>query len=387
MRIGIVAAEASGDLLGAGLIHALKQYYPDAEFVGIGGDAMQKAGCRTLYPITELSVMGILEVLKKLPSLLRIRYQTKQFFLKNRPDVYIGIDAPDFNLPIERALKTAGIPVVHYTSPTVWAWREKRLHTIAKSVNVMLTLFPFEAAFYERYGIPVRFVGHPLADKLPPLSLQSELRQQYGFPQNAPIVSILPGSRQGELSQIAPVFLQAAKRCLLKKPEMLFIAPMANKKRAIQFQHLLKHHAPDLPVKIVIQASEEAMILSDVVLVASGTATLEALLLNKPMVVGYKVPWLNYCIGKQLIKIDQFALPNLLAAAHLVPEFIQGDCEPVRLSQAILTQFEDLPLSSTLQTAYEHIRKGLTRDANQHAAKAVVQLLTLRASGESLPLL
>lgn len=379
MRIGIVAAEASGDLLGAALIQALKQYYPQAEFIGIAGDAMCEAGCKTLYPITTLSVMGIWEVLKKLPTILKIRRHVKRFFLKNPPDVYIGIDAPDFNLSIERGLKAANIPVVHYTSPTVWAWREKRLHTIAKAVDLMLTLFPFEAAFYERHAIPVRFVGHPLADRLSSdIPAMSKVRQSCDLPQNAPILAILPGSRQGELHHIGPAFIQAAKKCLTKMPDMLFIAPMANQKRAVQFHQLLKQYAPDLPIKVLVNQTSEAMIAADVVLVASGTATLEALLLNKPMVVGYKMPWLNYWIGKRLIKIDRFSLPNLLSEAHLVPEFIQKACSPQNLAKAILTHFAHLPCDEKLLIQYEKIRQGLTRKASEHAAKAVAQLVEVR---------
>jgi len=378
LKIAIIAAEASGDMLGASLITALKKYYPNAEFIGIAGEAMHAAGCETLVPVNQLSVMGIVEVLKKLPRLLKIRKHIIQYFFENPPDIYIGIDAPDFNLPIEKQLKKRGVLTVHYNSPTIWAWREKRVHNIAKSVNLMLALFPFEAAIYEKYNIPVRFIGHPLADEINHAYDVNQLRYQFGLPQKAPIVALMPGSRKGELTQIAPVFLKAAKLLMLKHPDVSFIAPMVNEQRAKQFTQYLEKYAKHLPVKIILSQSREAMAVSDIVLLASGTATLEALLLNKPMIVAYKVPFINYVIGKLLIKIDKFALPNLLAKEYIVPEFIQQNCTPENLANAANTQLNHLPISDVMLSRYQKIRQGLQRDASEHAALAIGQLLELK---------
>lgn len=381
VTIAVVAGEASGDVLGAGVIHALRQYYPRAEFVGIGGEFMRQAGCLELFSIDQLSVMGIVEVIKKLPTILKIRRSILAFFKKNPPDVYIGIDAPDFNLPIEKRLKKQGVLTVHYCSPTVWAWRENRIHTIAKSVNLMLTLFPFEAAFYEKHHVPVRFVGHPLADILNADTPPSQLRSEYALPQKAVIVALMPGSRKGEIDKIAPAFIKAAKLCYQKRSDLIFVAPMINAVRAKQFHALVMKYAPHLPIKIFVGCSHEMIIAADFVLLASGTATLETLLLNRPMVVCYKVPWVNYLIGKCLIKIDRFALPNLLAQAHLVPELIQKECQPQSIAQVVLEQLTQLPMPQELAQNYQRIRQGLTRNANQHAAQAIGQLLDLKLHG------
>lgn len=381
VTIAIVAAEASGDALGAGLIHALRQYYPQAEFVGVCGELMREAGCRELFSIEQLSVMGIVEVIKKLPTILKIRRSLLSFFKKNPPDLYIGLDAPDFNLPIERRLKKQGVLTVHYCSPTVWAWRENRIHSIAKSVNLMLTMFPFEAAFYEKHNVPVRFVGHPLADMLNPDINPSQLRSEYALPQKATIVALMPGSRKGEIDKIAPAFIKAANLCYHKRSDLIFVAPMINAARAKQFHSYLIKYAPHLPIKIFVGCAHEMIVAADFVLLASGTATLETLLLNRPMVVCYRVPWINYLIGKCLIKIDRFALPNLLAQAHLVPELIQKDCQAKRIAQVLLEQLHQLPMSQELAESFQMIRHGLARDANHHAAQAISQLLDLKLHG------
>jgi len=386
VRVAIIAAETSGDLLGAGLIYALRRYYPQAEFIGVAGENMLNAGCKSLISIEQLSVMGIIEVAKRLPKLLKIRCFIRDYFIQNPPDVYIGIDAPDFNLPIEKALKAKGITTVHYVSPTVWAWREKRINAIAKSVNMMLALFPFEAAFYEKHQVPVRFVGHPLADSLSCAYDTESLRKQFLLPQKAAIITLMPGSRKGELTHIAPTFIKAAQQCLSKKPDLMFLAPMVNATCKKQFEACLNQYAPNLPIKVIIGQSRDAIAVSDVVLLASGTATLETLLLGKPMVVGYKVPFINYCIGKWLIKLDKFALPNLLASRNIVPEFIQKDCHEDNLSQAILKQLENLPLAYDTQQQYEKIHNGLQRNANEQAAVAICKLLEAQDNGDRIEL-
>lgn len=377
VKIAIVAAEASGDNLGASLIISLKKKYPNAEFIGIAGDAMQACGCKSLFPINNLSVMGILEVAKRLPTLLNIRKTLIKYFTQNPPDIYVGIDAPDFNLPIEKTLKKQGVLTVHYNSPTIWAWREGRIHSIAKSINLMLTLFPFEAAIYETHNVPVRFIGHPLADEIHNDLDKKQLRYHFGLPQKAPLITLMPGSRKGELAKMAPIFIQAAKLILKKQPNANFIVPMVNEQRIKQFAQDLKQHAPHLPVQITLKKSREAMAASDIVLLASGTATLEALLLNKPMVVAYKVPVINYLVGKLLIKIDKFSLPNLLAEEYIVPEFIQQQCTPKNLASAVLEQLNNLPMNEVMALRYQKIRQGLQRDASEHAAQAISQLLEL----------
>lgn len=378
VKVAIVAAEASGDNLGASLIASLKNHYPNAQFVGIAGDAMQATGCTSLFPIHQLSVMGIVEVAKQLPKILKIRKTLIKYFTENPPDIYIGIDAPDFNLPIEKILKKQGVLTVHYNSPTVWAWREKRIHQIGKSINLMLALFPFEAAIYEKHNIPVRFIGHPLADEIQNNIDIGQLRYSLGLPQKAPLITLMPGSRKGELSKIAPVFIQAATRILKKQPNANFIAPMVSEQRAKQFKQYLRQYASHLPIKVTLKNSRQAMAASDIVLLASGTATLEALLLNKPMVVAYKVPFINYLIGKLLIKIDKFALPNLLAKEYIVPEFIQKQCTPDNLAKAVLEQLNSLPMNDVMALRYQKIRQGLQRDASEHAAQAISQLLELK---------
>lgn len=372
-RIVIVAGEPSGDLLGAGLITALKQKYPQATFEGIAGPKMQAAGCKSLFPLEALSVMGLLDVIKHLPQILNIRRKLLQFLRTNPPDMYIGIDAPDFNLPVELRAHRLGIKVAHYVSPSVWAWRQSRIHNIAKSVDVMLTLFPFEADFYHQHNVKAEFVGHPLADSIPLITDKEAARKQLGLPLDAPIIAILPGSRSGEIARLGEIFLQAAKQCLAVIPHLHFVTPMANAACEKQFRQQLAQIASDLPITIVKEQASTAMTAADTILLASGTATLEAMLNKKNMVVAYKLSPLAFAIAKRLIKVKFIALPNLLADQPLVPELIQDDVTPDNLTKQLLQQLSSTHAEQLL--IFDRLHRILKQNANEKAAAAVMQLL------------
>lgn len=375
MRIGIIAGEMSGDMLGAGLIRALRERLPQVEFVGIGGPQMIDAGCRSLFPMDRLSVMGLVEVLGRLPELLRIRRELVDHFQAEPLDLLIGIDSPDFTLPIEARLHARGVKTVHYVSPTVWAWRQKRIKGIKQSVDLMLTLFPFEAAFYEANGVPVRFVGHPLAHRIGFDISTTLAKEQWGIPVNDRVVAVLPGSRGGELSHIGPLFADAMQRISEMDPRIRFLAPMANAQRRTQFEQILNHKGYVLNLEMVDGHAREVMAAADVVLVASGTATLEAMLLKKPMVVGYRWGAITHAIISRMVKVQHIALPNLLANETLVPEFIQENATPEALARAVLDALEDVMSAAWLKQRFDDIHQCLRRDADQEAADAIVELL------------
>jgi len=338
LTIGVVAGELSGDILGAGLIQALKQHYPHAEFVGIAGPKMQQAGCRTLFDMEELAVMGLVEVLGRLPRLLKIRKQLVQYFIDNPPDVYIGIDAPDFNLRVEKPLKKAGIKTVQYVSPSVWAWRQKRIFTIAEATNLVLSLLPFEKAFYDKHDVPCTFVGHTLADEIPLEMDSNEARATLGLEADDLVLALLPGSRGSEVGLLSCTYIQTAKLLKEKLPKLKIVVPLVNDKRKTQFEAVLADVAPNLRPILLEGQSSEAMLAANAVLLASGTATLEAMLYKKPMVVGYKFKPSSYWIFKNFFtfNIKYFSLPNLLADAPLVPEFLQQECNADALVDALL---------------------------------------------------
>jgi lipid-A-disaccharide synthase len=373
-RIMLVAGEASGDLLGAGLITALKKHYPQAIFEGIAGPQMQAAGCRSLFPLEALSVMGVVEVLKHLPQILSIRYKLLRYLRANPPDIYIGIDAPDFNLPIELRAHRLGVKVVHYVSPSVWAWRQKRVHTIAKAVDLMLTLFPFEADFYHKHNIKAECVGHPLADSIPLIGDKQAARQQLGLPANVPVIALLPGSRSGEIARLGNIFLQAAKQCLSVVPNLRFVSPMVNAAREAQFRQQINMIAPDLPITVVQGHASAVMCAADTILLASGTATLEAMLNKKSMVVAYKLSPLTFALAKRLIKVKHIALPNLLAKQSLVPELLQGDVTPDNLAKHLLQQLHAITADNHLHQVFDDLHNLLKQNANEKAAAAVAKL-------------
>lgn len=384
MRIGIVAGEASGDLLGAGLIQAIRKRYPDAVFEGIAGPRMIAQGCDALYPAHKLAVMGITEVLGRLFGLLKIRAQLLRHFIENPPDVFIGIDAPDFNLRLEHGLKRAGIRTVHYVSPSVWAWRNYRVRAIARSVDRMLTLFPFEAAFYAAqtdHPVTAHFVGHPLADMIAPPAAEDgvrklQLRREFSLPEDAPVIALLPGSRETELNHLAVSFIQTAIWCVTQRPELHFIAPQASAQTRTLFEQTLAQHAPHLPITLVDGRAQDALRCADAALVASGTATLEALLLRRPMVVAYRMAPLTAWITRRMLKIPYFSLPNLLADKALVPEFSQEQVTAENLGPTLLACLGDEQQQRTVMQEFDCIHQALRCNADSAAAEAVLGLLS-----------
>ncbi|MBV1891673.1 MAG: lipid-A-disaccharide synthase [Gammaproteobacteria bacterium] len=374
LRIGLVVGEASGDQLGAGLIAALQKSHPDAIFEGVAGPKMQALGCTSLYPMETLSVMGLVEPLKRLPALLRMRRGLVDHFIAQPPDVFIGIDAPDFNLGIELRLKKAGIPTVHYVSPSVWAWRQGRIKKIARAVNHMLTLLPFEADFYQRHNVPVTFVGYHLADELPLQPNIEGARAQLNLPINTPIIALLPGSRQSEVALLGQLFLDAARLCLKENPELSFVLPAANPARRQQIDAMLAE-AGDLPVTVLDGQSHLAMEAADVVLLASGTTALEAMLLKKPMVVSYKTGWLTHAIISRMLKVPYVSLPNLLAGRELVPEVLQDDATAQRLAELLLARLGDSALAIKLRSDFTQIHQQIKCNGNEKAAEAVLSVI------------
>jgi lipid-A-disaccharide synthase len=378
MRIAIVCGEPSGDVLGADLIRALKQRCPDAEFYGIGGPAMIAEGFTSLYPLEVLSVMGLVEVLKDLPRLLRIRRELTRRLIAERPDAFIGIDAPDFNLGVERRLREAGLKTVHYVSPTVWAWREGRIKGIRRAVDLILTVFPFEANFYDGHNVPAVYVGHPAADRLPLEVDPQRYRQRLGLNVGGPVVAVLPGSRRGELERLGPLFADTVARIKRELPECTFIAPMVSAARRAQFEQALTAAGISGQVRLLDGDSELAMGAADCVLLASGTATLEALLLKRPMVVGYKVAPLTATLVRALglMKIKHFAMANLVAGEEVVPEFIQERAEAGAMAAAVVELLRDPARRERISARFMQLHRELKRNASARAAEAVLQCLS-----------
>jgi lipid-A-disaccharide synthase len=370
IRVALVAGEASGDILGAGLMQALKARYPQVEFIGVGGPLMQAQGLNPYFPMERLSVMGLVEVLGRLPELLARRRKLVKTLIAARPDVFIGIDAPDFNLGLELKLRRAGIKTVHYVSPSVWAWRQKRVLKIREACDLMLCLFPFEAQFYDAHQVPVRFVGHPLADTIPLMADRVAAREALDLPQDSAVVALMPGSRGGEVARLGSLFLDAAVRLRTLRPGIRFVLPCASPQRRVQLEQMLVGR--DLPLTLLDGRSHEALAACDAVLIASGTATLEALLYKRPMVVAYKVAPMTYQILKRLVSSAYISLPNLLAERLLVPEMIQDAATPEALAQLLAPLLN----GGEVQTeGFDVIHRALRRDASAQAAEAVLQLL------------
>lgn len=369
IRVALVAGEASGDILGSGLMQAIKQRHPDAEFIGVGGARMEAEGLKSYFPMERLAVMGLVEVLGRLFELLGRRRQLARDLIAAKPDVFIGIDAPDFNLGLELKLRRAGIRTVHYVSPSVWAWRQKRVLKIREACDLMLTLFPFEAQFYDEHQVPVRFVGHPLADAIPQQADRAAAREALDLPQDEPVVALMPGSRGGEVARLGELFLDAAIRLRALRPGIHFLLPCATPERREQLEQMLAGR--DLPLTLLNGRSHEALAACDAVLIASGTATLEALLYKRPMVVAYRVAPLTYRILKRLVKSPYISLPNLLAERLLVPELIQDAATPEALAQAVAPLID----GGQVQTeGFDVIHRALRRDASVSAADAVLKL-------------
>ncbi len=376
IRIGMVAGEPSGDVLAAGMVAELKRQYPDAVIEGIGGPNMINAGFHSLFDMETLSVMGLVEVLSHLPAILKVKKQLLAHFEQNPPDIFVGIDAPDFNLRVEKALKARGIKTMHYVSPTVWAWREKRIHKIAKATNRVLGLFPFEQQVYDKYHVPYTFVGHTMADAIAIEPDQNAARQELGVDSNASVLAVLPGSRRGEVETLLPVFLETIEAIHAKRSDIQFLIPAANEHRLTQIKALLleANKAEErLPIQVTQGTSRDAMIASDVILLASGTATLEAMLCKRPMVAAYLLSPLTYKIMQRLYKAPFFTLPNLLANEAIIPELLQEEVNAENMSNQLLNFFESD--NSTLISRFTDLHHTLKCNADKTAAKAVVEEL------------
>jgi len=378
--IALVAGEASGDLLGADLIVALRQRYPDARFVGIGGPQMRVQGMDIWWDASELAVMGLFEVLRHLPRLLRLRRQLRGRLLALKPDVFIGIDAPDFNLGLERALKSAGLRTVHYVSPSVWAWRRGRAAKIGASADRVLCLFPMEPPIYQEFGVDARFVGHPLAEQFPLERDMRRPRDVLGLRRDARVLALLPGSRLGEIARVGAQFIAAGAELQSRYPGLQLIAPMATPacRQAFEAQLAQAHPAPR--IQLINQQSQSALRAADVVLLASGTAALEALLARTPMVVAYRINALTYWLLRtfKLLKVDRFSLPNALAGARIVPECMQRDCTPARLVAELEPLLADPAVAAAQTEPFARIHAQLRSGASERAAAIVSELLAER---------
>lgn len=379
-RIGIVAGEASGDLLGSHLVEALKEHVPDAEFAGIAGPKMQAAGVRSLFPIEKLSVRGYVEVLKRYREIVGIRRKLRDHFLKDPPQIFIGVDSSDFNLDLEAALKRNGIATIHYVSPAVWAWRGERIPKIQRSVSRMLALFPFEVPIYEKTGIAVTYVGHPLADMLPETPDRLAAREQMRLPLQSRIIALLPGSRQSELQYMADLFVNSAKLIAQNLPGVHFLVPLVSRETRDLFEAALyRNEARDLPLTMMFGHSHDAMTAADAVLVASGTASLEAALLKRPMVITYKMAPVSFWITNRKKYLPYIGLPNILAGEFIVPEFVQDAATPENLSQAMLNLISDQAAISRMQERFSAIHRELRQGTAHKAAQAILPYLQVKS--------
>ncbi len=387
LRVGLVAGEASGDTLGADLMRALRRLAPGTEFFGVAGPKMQAAGCDTWEPAESFAVMGLFEVLRDLPRLLRLLARIREMFLKARPDVFVGIDAPDTNLRLARRLHAAGIPTVQYVSPQVWAWRQGRARSIHESVDLVLCLLPFEKRFYDAHGMHAEFVGHPLADAIPLEVDRPAARRALGLDDDAQVVALLPGSRRGEVTRLAEDFAATARWLAAQRPGLLFVAPMASATSREIFALALERHAPEVKVQLIDGQAQTALIAADVVMVASGTASLEAALCKRPMVVVYRLGAMTVWLLRRLnlVKTKFFAQPNLLADRRVVGEYFQDEIVPESIGAELLMWLDDAERRSALESEFSRIHADLRRDAGTRAAQAIVELLKSRARPAAEP--
>jgi lipid-A-disaccharide synthase len=382
LKIAVVAGEASGDVLAAGMIKQIRKQYPDAIIEGIAGPNMLAQGCHSLFEMEELSVMGLVEVLSRIRRLLHIRKTVFNYFKDNPPDVFVGVDAPDFNLPLEKKLKALGIKTVHYVSPTVWAWREKRIYGIAEATNLVLSIFPFEKAVYDKHGFPCEFVGHTMADDIPLQPDQQLARQrlsELNLQADEKVLALLPGSRSGEVNMLLDIFLQSAAIVCQKIGDLRVIIPAVNTIRKQQIEQKIQllsdsHELPNgLSINVLLRQSRDVMIASDVILLASGTASLEAMLCKRPMLVAYKLKWLTHQMMKRLYKPKYFALPNILADKEIVTELLQQEVNPDRISEHLLALFTDP--QGAISEQFTSLHLDLKQDADKRAANAVLSLI------------
>ncbi len=378
MRIGMIAGEASGDTLGEGLIQAIRRLCPEATFEGIGGPKMIAEGFDSFVPMERLSVMGFVEPLARLPELLRIKRDLENHFIASPPDVFIGIDSPGFNLRIEKVIHDKRIPTVHYVSPSVWAWGQKRIHKIAQATDLVLALFPFEIPFYEQHQVPVKLVGHPLADNIPMDGGGEEERTSARLSLDLPLqgryIALMPGSRRNEIARLGRQFVETAKRLLASDPSLRFLIPCANAARYTQVQELLAQCGVAEGFYVFAGRSHETMRAADIVLLASGTATLEAMLLKRPMVVAYSLSPLTYALASRLLKVPYVSLPNLLAGERLVAEFLQNDVTVDNLAGEIQRLLTDTQAQQSLALGFRKIHAQIRLGADKQAAQAVLEL-------------
>lgn len=374
LTIGLVAGEISGDILGAGLIRALKTHHPNVRFVGVAGPLMQAEGCEAWYEMEELAVMGVVEVFERLPRLLKIRKDLSRRFSELKPDVFVGIDAPDFNLTLERYLKKRAICTIHYVSPSVWAWRQKRVSKIGKATDLVLAFLPFEKAFYDRFNVPCRFIGHTMADTMPLKADKLAARSALGIAQDARCLALLPGSRRAEVEMLSSDFLKTARLLREHYPDLVVVVPLVNAKRREQFERIKAEVAPELKVHLLDGKGREAMVASDAALLASGTAALECMLAKCPMVVGYRMKPFTFWLAERLVKTPYVSLPNLLAGREIVTELLQHNCMPDKLAAALLPLLEGCPQAEQLQQIFLELHQSIRCGADEQAAQAVLAL-------------
>jgi lipid-A-disaccharide synthase len=379
LRVGMVAGEASGDLLGAHLIAALKARRPGMLFAGIGGPRMLAEGFETLYPMEKLSVRGYAEVLRNYAEIMGIRRRLAKALIGERPDLFIGVDSGDFNLGLERRLRNAGIPTIHYVSPSVWAWRGWRVKRIARSVSRILVMFPFEAPLYEKAGVPVTYVGHPLADVIPQQPSKQEARDALRLPAKKLIVALLPGSRRSELHYMASAFVLAAHRFRQEMSEVHFVVPMVTRATRDMFEAALhQQNRKDLPLTLLFGHSHEALAAADMALVASGTATLETALFKTPMVIVYRQSPITWRLMRSMLYLPYIGMPNILAGERLVPELLQDDANPVALAGALLKLWRDEAARERQVARFHDFHHLLRQNTAQKAADAVMQVIENR---------
>ncbi|EGR1054462.1 lipid-A-disaccharide synthase [Vibrio cholerae] len=373
LRIGIVVGELSGDTLGEGFIKAIRARYPDAEFVGIGGPKMNTLGCQSLFDMEELAVMGLVEVLGRLPRLLKVKAELVKYFTANPPDVFVGIDAPDFNLRLELSLKQAGIKTVHYVSPSVWAWRQNRIHGIAAATNLVLAFLPFEKAFYDKFNVPCEFIGHTLADSIPLASDKLAARQLLGLDEQRRWLAVLPGSRGSEMKMLAEPFIATCQKLQARYPDLGFVVALVNAKRRAQFEQAWQQVAPELNFVLVDDTARNVITAADAVMLASGTVALECMLLKRPMVVGYRVNAFTAFLAKRLLKTPYVSLPNILAGEELVKELLQEHCTVDNLYHEVSRLLESD--NQALMDKFTEMHQWIRKDADQQAAQAVLHLI------------
>lgn len=377
LRIALVAGEASGDLLGAHLIAALKAKLPGAIFYGIGGPRMEGQGMTCWWPMGDLSVMGYWDALKNYRRIAGIRRQLKKRLKSERPDIFIGIDAPDFNLGLEASMKAAGVPTVHYVSPSIWAWRGGRIHSIGRAVNRVLALFPLEPPLYQKEGIPVTYVGHPLADSVPLTTDRLAVCEKLGLPKAVPMFALLPGSRRGELETMADTFIQTARLIRERyQPQAQFVVPLATRETRLQFEAAMyRQQAADIPFRLLFGHAQDAVGAAHVALIASGTASLEAALIKRPMVITYKIAKFSYWLMKRMAYLPYVGLPNVLCGRFVVPEILQDAATPENLAEALNQLYVDKENSAAIEAAFTDLHLQLRQNTAEKAAQAVLECL------------